>query len=104
MERGKRDLNKVKCRVCRKEINYRGYKDHLKAQHPEEDCEVLRDFNQPTVFGGLKRKKSGEEEEMKKQTEEEEKLDEEEKPSEEEEKLGMRTSRGRGKLTKWMVS
>ena len=83
-----KDLHKVKCRVCRKEVNYRGYKDHLKAQHPEEDSEVLRDFNQPTLFGGLKRKKSGEEEEKEKQEEEEEKLDEEEKPNEEEEKQG----------------
>ena len=80
MERGvKKGLHKVKCRVCRKEVNYQGYKDHLKAQHPEEDSEILRDFNQPTLFGGLKRKKSGEEEEKEKKEEEEDEKNKEAK-------------------------
>ena len=58
----------------------------MKAQHPEEDCEILRDFTQPTLFGGLKRKKSGEVEEKEKQgKEEKDQQEEEEKDKQEEE-------------------
>ena len=87
MERGlSKGLHKVKCRICKKEINYQGYKEHLKAQHPEEDSENMRDFNQPTLFGGMKRKKVAEDEEEKRKEEmEEEELEGEEKQREEKE-------------------
>ena len=73
-------LHKVKCRECKKEVNYQGYKEHLKTQHPEENPGDMQDFNQPTLFGGLKRKKVGEDKEKIK-----EEMDEEEKQGEEKE-------------------
>jgi hypothetical protein len=89
MERGlQRGLHKVKCRICKKEINYQGYKNHLKAHHPDEDCGDLKSFNQPSLFkqGWLKRKNRGDEErEEEEEKEEDEKVEEEKDDDEQEE-------------------
>ena len=85
----------MKCRICKMEINYQSYKNHMKAQHPDEDCGDLKDYNQPTLFGKgwLKRKKSGEEEEEEEEEEKRDHVDEEEKEQGEEE-----THQGAGEL------
>ena len=89
MQRGlQKGLHKVKCRICKKEVNYQGYKNHIKAQHPVEDCGDLKPYNQPSLFGQgwLKRKDRGEEEEEdEEETEETEEKEEEEKEDEEQE-------------------
>ena len=63
----------------------------------------MRDFNQPTLFGGLKRKKVGEDEEEKieEEMDEEEKQGEEKEEDEEEEKdEGVGTEQGDGEIQK----
>ena len=54
-------LQKVKCRVCKKEINQQYYSDHLKSKHPEEKSDNLRAAGQGSLAnwagaGGVKRK------------------------------------------------
>ena len=95
-------LHKVKCRVCKKEVNYQGYKEHLETQHPDENPGDMRDFNQPTLFGGLKQKKVGEDKEkIKEEMDEEEKQGEEKEEDEEEEKdEGVGTEQGDGEIQK----
>ena len=44
-------LSKVTCRVFREQLNFQSYADHLKAKHPEENSNNLRDYNQRTLFG-----------------------------------------------------
>ena len=40
-------LKKVTCRVCREEVNFQSYPDHLKVKHPQENPSNLHDV---TVF------------------------------------------------------
>ena len=54
-------LQKVKCRVCKKEINQQSYSEHIKSQHPEEKSDDLRAAGQGSLArwagaGGVKRK------------------------------------------------
>ena len=51
------DLRRVRCRVCRKEINFQSYSDHLELTHPEEDPKDRREFGQARLFGGVMAKK-----------------------------------------------
>ena len=48
-------LRKVKCRVCRKEVNWQSYGKHLQTKHTEEDHMgqgVLSWKKKPTVEEG----------------------------------------------------
>ena len=74
MQHSRGGLHKVKCRICKKEINYQGYKNHIKTQHPDEDCGDLNAYNQPSLFGQgrLKRKNQIDEVEEEREEEEEE--------------------------------
>ena len=44
-------LKKVTCRVCREELNFQSYSDHLKARHPDKNPNNHRDYHQRTLFG-----------------------------------------------------
>ena len=44
-------LKKVTCRVCREEVNFQSYPDHLKVKHPQENPSNLRDYHQRPLFG-----------------------------------------------------
>ena len=39
-------IRRVKCRVCRAEMNQQSYRDHLKAKHPKENPEDWGSFGQ----------------------------------------------------------
>ena len=52
---GKSSLRKIRCRVCKGQVNHQGYSDHLRARHPEEDPKDVRVLGQRTIFG-VKRK------------------------------------------------
>ena len=43
--------------MCREELNFQSYSDHLKALHPEEDPRDRREFGQAKLFGGVMVKK-----------------------------------------------
>ena len=43
--------------MCREELNFQSYSDHLKASHPEEDPRDRREFGQAKLFGGVTVKK-----------------------------------------------
>ena len=43
--------------MCRKEINFQSYSDHLELTHPEEDPKDRREFGQARLFGGVMAKK-----------------------------------------------
>ena len=43
-------LARVKCRVCKQDVNFQYYKEHLKSRHPGEDEKDLRGFGQPKLF------------------------------------------------------
>ena len=51
------ELRRVRCRVCREELNFQSYSDHIKALHPEEDPRDRREFGQAKLFGGVMVKK-----------------------------------------------
>jgi uncharacterized protein YijF (DUF1287 family) len=51
------DLRRARCRVCRKEINFQSYPNHLQLSHPEEDSDDRREAGQTTLFGSVKVKK-----------------------------------------------
>ena len=48
--------------MCRKEINYQFYTNHLEVSHPEEDSNDRREAEQTRLFGGIMRKKVAQEE------------------------------------------
>ena len=56
------ELSTVRCRVCRKEINYQFYTNHLEVSQPEEDSNDRRDAGQTRLFGGIMVKKVAQEE------------------------------------------
>ena len=39
----------VKCRVCKKEIIFQNYKEHIRSQHENEDYNVLRSSSQTSL-------------------------------------------------------
>ena len=43
-------MARVKCRVCKQDVNFQYYKEHLKSRHPGEDEKDLRGFGQPKLF------------------------------------------------------
>ena len=43
--------------MCREELNFQSYSDHIKAIHPEEDPRDRREFGQAKLFGGVVVKK-----------------------------------------------
>ena len=51
------ELKRVRCRVCRKDINFQWYRNHLEVSHPEEDSSDRREAGQARLFGGVKGKK-----------------------------------------------
>ena len=51
------ELRRVRCRVCREELKFQSYSDHIKAVHPEEDPRDRREFGQAKLFGGVMVKK-----------------------------------------------
>ena len=56
------ELSTVRCRVCRKEINYQFYTNHLEVSHPDEDSNYRREAGQTRLFGGIMVKKVVQEE------------------------------------------
>ena len=56
------EFRRVRCRVCRKEINYQFYTNHLEVSHPEEDSNDRRDAGQTRLFGGIMVKRVAQEE------------------------------------------
>ena len=56
------ELSRVRCRVCRKEINYQFYTNHLEVSHPEEDSNDRREAGQTRLFGGIMLKRVAQEE------------------------------------------
>ena len=68
------ELSRVRCRVCRKEINYQFYTNHLEVSHPDEDSNDRREAGQTRLFGGIMVKKVVQEEV--KEQEEQDKSDE----------------------------
>ena len=47
------ELRKVRCRVCREEINFQSYPKHLQTSHPEEDSSDRREAGQGRLTRGL---------------------------------------------------
>ena len=43
--------------MCREELNFQSYSDHIKAVHPEEDPRDRRELGQAKLFGGVMVKK-----------------------------------------------
>ena len=50
-------VRRARCRVCRKEINFQSYPNHLQLSHPEEDSDDRREAGQTTLSGSVKVKK-----------------------------------------------
>ena len=50
------ELKRVMCRVCRKVLNFQGYRNHLQVSVPEQDSSNRREAGQAWLFGGVKGK------------------------------------------------